>query len=168
LNVSRAYLDVDGGLERGLLRVVALEPDAVLAVPDGVSRDGRVMTEHVALVLVARPVRMATYLTCSLMSCVVPTESSHLPKNSSPRKGFSGFFSLPSFSLRLAYCCFSVLMNHLITSMARLAGSFSAAGATNTEGCSVQYDENSVRDLVERMKAGAVMVERSPLNEAMD
>jgi hypothetical protein len=52
--------------------------------------------------------------------------------------------------------------------MARLAGSFSAAGATNTEGCSVQYDENSVRDLVERMKAGAVIVERSPLKEAID
>jgi hypothetical protein len=59
-------------------------------------------------------------------------------------------------------------MNHFITSMARLAGSFSAAGATNTEGCSVQYDENSVRDLVERMKAGAVIVERSPLKEAID
>jgi hypothetical protein len=36
------------------------------------------------------------------------------------------------------------------------------------EGCSVQYEENSVRDLVERMKAGAVMVERSPLKVAMD
>lgn len=59
-------------------------------------------------------------------------------------------------------------MNHFKTSMARLAASFSAAGATKTEGCSVQYDENSVRDLVERMKAGAVMVERSPLNEAID
>jgi hypothetical protein len=52
--------------------------------------------------------------------------------------------------------------------MARFAGSFSAAGATNTEGCSVQYDENSVSDLVERMKAGAVIVERSPLKEAID
>jgi hypothetical protein len=52
--------------------------------------------------------------------------------------------------------------------MARLAGSFSAAGATKTEGCSVQYDENSVRDFVERIKAGAVMVERSPLKDAMD
>jgi hypothetical protein len=62
----------------------------------------------------------------------------------------------------------SVLMNHFKTSMARLAGSFSAAGATKTEGCSVQYEENSVRDFVERIKAGAVMVERSPLNEAMD
>ncbi len=98
----------------------------------------------------------------------MPAASSHLPKNSSPKNGLSGFFSLPNFSLRLAYCCFNVLKNHFITSMHRFAGSFSAAGATKTEGCSVQYDENSVRDLVERIKAGAVMVERSPLKEAID
>ena len=109
-----------------------------------------------------------TYLTCSLTSRVVPAWSSHLPRNSSPKKGLRGFFSLPSFSDRLAYCCFNVLRNHFRTSMARLAGSLSAAGATKTEGCSVQYEENSVRDFVERMKAGAVIVDRSPLKDATD
>jgi hypothetical protein len=33
------------------LGVVALQTDAVLAVPDAVSRDGRVMTGHVAVLL---------------------------------------------------------------------------------------------------------------------
>lgn len=36
-------LDIDGGLEGGLLCVVALESHAVLAVPDGVGRDRRVV-----------------------------------------------------------------------------------------------------------------------------
>ena len=109
-----------------------------------------------------------SYLTCSLTRCVVPASSSHFPRNNSPRKGFKGFFSLPNFSLRLAYCCLSVLKNHLRTSRARFCGSFSFAGAMKTEGCSAQYEENSTRDLVERMKGGAVMVERSPLKDAMD
>jgi hypothetical protein len=52
--------------------------------------------------------------------------------------------------------------------MARFAGSFSAAGATNTEGCSAQYEENSTKDVDDRMKGGAVMEARSPLNDAMD
>lgn len=141
----------------------------MLVVPDGVSRDGWVMTARIALALpYFTPCLGCAYLTCSLTSWVVPAWSSHLPKKSSPRKGLSGFFSLPSFSDRLAYCCFNVLKNHFSTSMARLAGSCSAAGATKTEGCSVQYDENSVRDFVDRIKAGAVMVERSPLKDAMD
>jgi hypothetical protein len=160
-------LHVDGGLERRLLRVVALEADAVLAVPDGVGRDGRVVAAQVSQCRTPRAMD-AAYLTCSLISCVSPAASSHLPRNSSPRKGFRGFFSLPSFSLRLAYCCLSVLRNHFNTSNMRFAGSFSAAGATNTEGCSVQYEENSTRDVVERMKAGAVMDDRSPLKEAID
>lgn len=47
-----------------------------------------------------------TYLTCSLIRVVSPASGSfsHLPRKSSPRKGFKGFFSLPSFSLREQYC----------------------------------------------------------------
>jgi hypothetical protein len=56
----------------------------------------------------------------------------------------------------------------LSTSRARLAGSFSAAGATKSEGCSAQYEEYSVRDTPERMKGGAVREEMSPLKEAID
>ena len=79
-----------------------------------------------------------THLTCSETRLVVPASFSHFPKNSSPRKGFKGFFSLPSFSLLLLYCCFRVLRNHFNTNKARLAGSGSAAGATKSEGCSAQ------------------------------
>lgn len=50
----------------------------------------------------------------------------------------------------------------------RLAGSDSEAGAANKEGCSAQYEENSVREVVLRMNGGAVIEERSPLNEAID
>ena len=107
-----------------------------------------------------------THLTCSLISSVVPASSSHLPRKSSPRKGFNGFFSLPSFSLRLAYCCFNVLRNHFSTNIIRFDASFSFAGATSTRGISAQYAENSVRDVVDRIKAGAVMVEKSPLKDA--
>lgn len=139
----------------------------MLAVPDGIGRHGRVVTDRISDHFTNLR-RAPLYLTCSLTSCVVPASSSHLPKNNSPKNGFRGFFSLPSFSLRLAYCCFSVLRNHVKTSAIRLAGSFSAAGATKTEGCSVQYEENSVKDVVERMKAGAVIDERSPLKDAID
>lgn len=61
-----------------------------------------------------------------------------MPRNSSPRNGFSGFFSLPNCSLRLAYCCLSVERNHLRTRRARLAGSDSVAGAAKSGGCSHQ------------------------------
>ena len=62
-----------------------------------------------------------THLTCSLISRVSPTSpsSSHFPRNNSPKKGFNGFFSVPSFSLRLQYCWWSVLRNHFRTSNAR-------------------------------------------------
>lgn len=110
----------------------------------------------------------AAYLTCSETSFVVPASSSHLPKNSSPRKGFNGFFSEPSSSLRLLYCCFRVLRNHFSTSKARFAGSSSEAGATKIDGCSAQYEENSTSEVVPRMKGGAVREARSPLKEAMD
>lgn len=160
------------------MRIVALEADAVLVVPDGVRSDWGMVAGAVlahgskAWVIDWRrcsgATEICTYLTCSLTRLVVPASSSHLPRKSSPKKGFRGFFSLPSFSERLAYCCLSVVRNHFMTSMARLAGSCSAAGATKTEGCSVQYDENSVSDFVERIKAGAVMVERSPLKDAID
>lgn len=43
------HLDVDGRLEGRLLRIVAVQTDAMLAVPYAVSRDGWVMTAHVAL-----------------------------------------------------------------------------------------------------------------------
>jgi hypothetical protein len=98
----------------------------------------------------------------------VPAASSHFPKNNSPRNGFSGFFSDPNSSLRLQYDDFNVVKNHFSTKSALLAGSFSAAGATRMEGCSAQYDENSVREIVPRMKGGAVRDERSPLKEAID
>jgi hypothetical protein len=111
--------------------------------------------------------RMA-HLTCSLINSVVPASSSHFPRKSSPRNGFRGFFSLPYCSLRLAYCCFSVVKNHLSTRRARFAGSGSLDGATNTEGCSHQYELNSVRLVDERMKGGAVRLERSPLKDAID
>jgi hypothetical protein len=35
-------------------------------------------------------------------------------------------------------------------------------------GCSHQYAEYSVREVVERMNGGAVREERSPLKDAMD
>ena len=99
---------------------------------------------------------------------MVPAWSSHFPRNSSPRNGFKGFFSDPRVSLRLQYCCLRVLRNHFRTNKALFAGSFSAAGATKIDGCSAQYDENSVRDIVPKMKGGAVREERSPLKEAID
>jgi len=71
-------------------------------------------------------------------------------------------------SLRLAYDCFKLLRNHFRTKSARFAGSGSNAGATKMEGCSVQYAENSVRDVVPKIKGGAVMDERSPLKDAID
>jgi hypothetical protein len=37
-----------------------------------------------------------------------------------------------------------------------------------TDGISDQYAENSVSEVVDRMKAGAVRDERSPLKEAID
>ena len=52
--------------------------------------------------------------------------------------------------------------------MQRFCLSASEAGATRTEGISAQYAENSVSDVVDRMKAGAVREERSPLKEAID
>lgn len=61
-----------------------------------------------------------------------------------------------------------MLRNHFNTSKERFAGSGSDVGATKTDGCSVQYAENSVREVVPKIKGGAVMEERSPLKEAMD
>jgi len=110
----------------------------------------------------------STDLTCSLINSVTPASSSHFPRNSSPKKGFRGFFSFPYCSLRLAYCCFKVVKNHLSTRSALLAGSDSLEGATKTEGCSHQYELNSVRLVGERIKGGAVRLERSPLNDAID
>jgi len=52
--------------------------------------------------------------------------------------------------------------------MQRFCLSASDAGATRTEGISAQYAENSVSEVVDRMKAGAVRDERSPLKEAID
>jgi hypothetical protein len=101
------------------------------------------------------------------MSFVVPASSTHFPKYSSPKKGLRGFFSVPYSSLRLLYCCLRVLINHLSTSRARLAGSCSLAGATKMEGCSAQYDENSTKEVDDRIQGGAVKEERSPLKLAM-
>ena len=52
--------------------------------------------------------------------------------------------------------------------MQRFCLSASEAGATRTEGISAQYAENSVSEVVDKMKAGAVRDERSPLKEAID
>ncbi len=60
------------------------------------------------------------------------------------------------------------MRNHFNTSSARFAGSCSKAGATKMDGCSVQYAENSVRDVVPRMNGGAVKEDRSPLKDAID
>lgn len=141
----------------------------MLFVPDTVGSARRMVATECQH-LPRKEFSMGTHLTCSLINWVVPVSSSpfHLPRNSSPRNGFSGFFSLPSLSLRLAYCCFSVLKNHLRTRAARLAGSGSRVGATKSEGCSVQYAEYSVRDVDERMNGGAVREDRSPLKDAMD
>jgi hypothetical protein len=68
----------------------------------------------------------------------VPDSSSHFPRNSSPRKGFNGFFSLPNFSFRDEYDDFRDERNHLSTRSALFAGSGSRAGATKIDGCSVQ------------------------------
>jgi hypothetical protein len=80
----------------------------------------------------------------------------------------SGFFSFPYCSLLLAYCCLRVVKNHLSTRSALLAASASLAGAAKTEGCSHQYELNSVRLVDERIKGGAVRLERSPLKDAID
>jgi hypothetical protein len=68
----------------------------------------------------------------------VPDASSHFPRKSSPRNGFNGFFSLPSFSFLEEYDDFSDERNHLSTRRALFAGSGSCAGATKIDGCSVQ------------------------------
>ncbi len=87
------------------------------------------------------------HLTCSATKFVVPDLSTHLPKNNSPRNGFSGFmrFFFPCSSLLLC-CSFSVLRNHFSTNRARFSGSGSLAGATKRLGCSAQYAENSTID----------------------
>lgn len=117
-----------------------------------------------------RMMTSTTNLTCSLINVVSPVSplSSHFPRNSSPRKGLRGFFSLPSFSLRLQYCWCSVLRNHRKTRRALFSGSGSVAGATKRAGCSAQYAEYSTREVEERMKGGAVNDDRSPLKEAID
>ena len=113
--------------------------DSMLVVPDVVGSDGWVVAivESVP-VLSIRLVPRRPYLTCSETKCVVPASSSHRPRYSSPKNGFSGFFSDPSFSLRLAYEDFKVLRNHFRTRRARFCGSGSDAGATKIEGCSTQ------------------------------
>lgn len=125
-------------LESGLEDLGVTCPYAVLVVPDAVRRDRRVVATASLIPSSSAQRRNSTYLTCSETNCVVPAASSHLPRKSSPRNGFNGFFSLPSFSFLLLYCCLRVLRNHLSTSRARLAGSGSDAGATNSDGCSVQ------------------------------
>ena len=91
----------------------------------------------------------------------------HVARKSSPRKGFRGFFSLPSFSFLLLYCSFNVLRNHFSTSTARRSGSGSAAGAVSSEGSETQLAEYSVREVSLRMKGGAVREERSPEKDEM-
>lgn len=126
--------------------------------------------ENLATVEACYGIIGATHLTCSLYKLVSPNSASacHLPTKSSPRKGLSGFFSLPSFSLRLQYCWCRVVRNHLRTRRARFSGSASLAGATKTAGCSAQYAEYSVSEVEDKIKGGAVSEERSPVKEAID
>lgn len=109
------------------------------------------------------------WLTCSLTNFVVPASSTHSPRKSSPRKGFSGFsfFRLPLSSL-VACWCFRVLRNHWRTKSARFSEFCSFAGATKRLGCSAQYVLNSTMDCGARRNGGAVMDVRSPLNVAID
>lgn len=140
----------------------------MLVVPDITSCDRWMMTmtiQYLSHILLS----IASYLTCSATRFVVPITSSHFPRKSSPKNGFKGFtfFFFPVSSLLLC-CCFSVLRNHFNTSNTRFSGSGSWAGATNSDGCSHQYAENSVTDCGERMKGGAVREKRSPLKVAID
>lgn len=50
----------------------------------------------------------------------------------------------------------------------RFSGEASFVGAMKSGVFSVQYAENSTRDWVDRIKAGAVRDARSPLNDAID
>lgn len=159
-------LYIDRTREGSLLRIVTLESNPVLLVRDVVGCDGRVMAVLISCCLYFSGTKL--YLTCSEISSVVPAESTHFPINSSPKNGLRGFFSFPNFSLRLAYDCFKVLRNHFKTSKARFCGSGSAAGATKIEGFSAQYEENSTRDVEDRINGGAVRDDRSPENEAID
>lgn len=61
-----------------------------------------------------------------------------------------------------------MVKNHFSTRSARFAGSASLAGAAKIDGCSHQYELNSVKLVAERMKGGAVRLERSPLKDAID
>jgi hypothetical protein len=140
----------------------------MLLVRDIIGCDRWMMTSKIIVSKTAESFSGNAYLTCSETNSVVPASSSHLPMNNSPRNGFRGFFSFPNFSLRLAYCCFRVLKNHFKTNNARFLGSFSRAGATKIEGCSAQYDENSVNEVEERMKGGAVNEDKSPEKDAID
>ena len=58
--VRQSYLDVDGGLEGSLLGVVPLQAHAVLVVPYAVCRDRGVMTERVALAIIAQAYHRAS------------------------------------------------------------------------------------------------------------
>lgn len=125
------------------------------------SRSAVVYSEHRSI--------CPTNLTCSLTSSRLlgSASSPHLAKNNSPKNGFKGFFSLPMLSLRLLYCCFSVLRNHLRTATARCSGSDMEAGLMSSAGSETQYAEYSVSEVGLRMKGGAVRVERSPEKEEM-
>ena len=113
----------------------------MLLIPNAIGCNGGMMARGGIRLKVNKAIfNDMTYLTCSEMSCVVPISgsSSHLPKKSSPRKGLSGFFSLPPFSFRLAYDGFRVLRYHFSTSRERFCGSGSFAGATSKSGRSAQ------------------------------
>lgn len=110
-------------------------------VANRIGRGRRMVTEPVNtshITTVQR--RVIAYLTCSLIRVVSPTSASasHFPRKSSPKKGFRGFFSEPSFSLREQYCWWRVLRNHFRTARALFSGSGSLAGATRSPGCSAQ------------------------------
>lgn len=125
--------------------------------------------------------------TCSERRMVSPrvgSEEIHLPTNTSPRKGFNGFFSDPIDSLREQYCERSVEMKYLVTAITRrrvgsdvneapvadesIESLLILLAATNKSGCSPQYCENSHNDVLDKIKGGAVNDDKSPLNEAID
>ena len=75
--------------------------NAMLIIRDTVSCHWWMMADKVVSDRIRYWCLDTAHLTCSDTNCVVPAASSHFPRWSSPRKGFSGFFSDPSLSLLL-------------------------------------------------------------------
>lgn len=62
----------------------------------------------------------------------------------------------------------SLDVHHLTTATMRDSASRASAISHKSSGCSPQYEEYSRIEVPERMKEGAVKVDRSPVKVAMD